>query len=123
MIPRAVRILRLMPSVVWTCLIFRLMLSESSGLPRFWWLDFPYSDKLVHAGVFGVGSALIVLGLMKSSKSVLWTVIVMWALGVGAFTEYYQHCCLHTRTGEMADLLSDLVGACLPPLLLTLRNR
>lgn len=103
--------------------MFRLLLSESSGLPRFWWLDFPFSDKLIHAAVFGVGSGLLVLGLMNSTRNVIWGVIAVWALGVGAFTEYYQHCCLHTRTGEMADLLSDLAGACLPPLLLTLRNR
>ncbi|MCF8257307.1 MAG: VanZ family protein [Flavobacteriales bacterium] len=108
------RILNLVPAAAWTAVILFLLLSESSGLPKFWWLDFPFSDKVVHAVIFAVGSILLVHGLRSLQWKMTVLAVACWALVVGSATEYYQHCCLKTRTGEWPDLLADVAGALLP---------
>jgi len=112
-----VRFLKFLPAVVWTALMLRLLLVEASGLPKFWWLQFPFSDKLVHAGVFAVGSLLLIYALQTAKRTVISAAVACWALTLALSTEYYQHCCVASRTGEWADLLADVVGAALPLLL------
>lgn len=94
--------------------MLRLLLVESSGVPRFWWLQFPYSDKLVHAGVFAVGSLLLTLGMRPWTRNAVMTTVVLWGISLAVLTESYQSCCLETRSGEWSDLLSDLLGTALP---------
>jgi VanZ family protein len=112
-----VRILKFLPAIVWTAVILVLLLSEASGLPKFWWLQFPFSDKLIHAGVFAIGSLLLVYAMQTFKDTVVAISVASWALTLALSTEYYQHCCVASRTGEWADLLADVVGAALPLLL------
>lgn len=98
-------------------MILVLLLSEESGLPKFWWLQFPFSDKLIHAGIFAVGSLLLIYGLQWAKQTTISLTVICWALPLALFTEYYQHCCVAGRSGEWPDLLADVVGAALPLLL------
>lgn len=111
-------VLRILPAAVWTAIILKLLLSESEGLPKFPWLDFPNADKLLHAGVFAVGSALILIALraerMSGSLRPKVLAVAVWAIVLGSLTEAVQHCCVDTRSGEWADLMADLAGAALP---------
>jgi len=110
------RSVRFIPAVIWTALMLKLLLSESSGLPRLWWLNFPFSDKVMHAGIFGVNSLLLLYALRHSVPQWhrLAGLILLWTVVFGASTELAQHCCVESRTGDVFDLLADLVGGVLP---------
>lgn len=115
-----VRVLRLLPAAVWTAVIFYLLLKESNGLPRFWWLQFAHSDKLIHAGLFAVGSLLLLFGLRWPGGRKALSAAAVWALTIGIISEYAQHCCVETRTGELTDLVADLTGAVMVPIAMRL---
>jgi VanZ family protein len=118
--------LRFVPALVWTIVILKLLLSESIGIPRFWWLDFPHSDKLIHFILFGVNAVLVMFALDGSSKSLdkLRPImfVLLWTIVLGAGTEIAQHLFLVTRTGNLWDLLADLAGGALPLLWISLRK-
>jgi hypothetical protein len=100
---------RYVPALLWTVVILWLLLREPSGFPKIWWLDFVHSDKLVHAGLFALGAGLLTwaLGCIRTG----WAVVLMWAVMLGSATELLQHCCVPGRTGELSDLLADMLGA------------
>jgi len=103
------RALHYIPAALWTAVIFWLLTKEAEGLPTLWWLQFPHSDKAVHAALFGIGGILLSLAAGDRGRS--WAMVVAWAIAVGSATEYLQHCCVDSRSGELADLLADVVGA------------
>jgi len=119
--------LRFVPALAWTIVILKLLLSESSGIPRFWWLDFPNADKLIHLGLFGVNAVLVMFALDGNSKSRIKIypvgLVLLWTLILGAGTEIAQHFFLVTRSGNLLDLLADLAGGALPLLWISLRKR
>jgi VanZ family protein len=96
--------------------MLRLLLTDVSGLPRFWWLQFPHSDKLVHATMFGVLSVLVLLAIWATSLKPLSviSIVALWAIALAVVTELVQHCCIPSRAGEAADLAADLIGAAIP---------
>lgn len=106
--------LRFVPALAWTIVILKLLLSESDGIPPFWWLDFPHSDKIIHAVLFGVNAFLVAFALNgkiahpQPRKLVAW--VMLWTLILGLSTELGQHYFLVTRRGDMLDLLADLAG-------------
>jgi VanZ family protein len=119
--------LRFVPALAWTIVILKLLLSESSGIPRFWWLDFPHVDKLIHMVLFGVNAVLVMFALDGNSKSPSNIhpigFVLLWTLILGAGTEMAQHFFLVTRSGNLLDLLADLAGGALPLLWISLRKR
>lgn len=96
--------------------MLKLLLSESSGLPRLWWLDFPFSDKVLHAGIFGVNTLLLLYALRNAMPQWfrLAGLILLWTLVFGASTELMQYYFIETRSGDVLDLLADMVGGTLP---------
>jgi len=100
---------RYVPALLWTVVILWLLLMEPSGFPKIWWLDFVHSDKLVHAGLFALGAGLLTWAWDGIRHG--WAVVLMWAVMLGSATEMLQHCCVSGRTGEVADLLADMLGA------------
>lgn len=103
------RALRCIPIILWTVLILWLLTKDSFSLPKIWWLEFPHSDKLIHAGLFAVGGMLLAfaIGSLRSA----WFAVILWAVVLGGGTEYLQHCCVIGRSGELADIVADVIGA------------
>ena len=114
------RALHFIPALLWTVVIFWLLTKEAEGFPTLWWLKFSHSDKVVHAGLFGFGGML--LSLAVGSRRWGWTVVMAWAMAVGAATEYLQYCCVDSRNGELIDLLADLAGALVSMIVVQLWN-
>ncbi len=109
---------RFIPAVLWTAIVLKLLLSESDGVPRFWWLQFPNADKLIHVGLFGVNTALLLYAAntvdLQKYRSRIVAFIALWTLALGAVTELAQHHLLVTRSGDILDLLADAVGGMVP---------
>ena len=99
-------------SVVWAVIIFVLCTMPSSGLPQ---LNIPHSDKIAHFGFFLVQSALLSLLLnfrTRMSYARIVFLSTLMAFVYGGFIEILQ-VCFFNRTGELYDLIADVLGGLL----------
>lgn len=69
-------------------------------------LAIPLGDKLVHAGVFGFGSALWLIALPGNERRVLAGIVVFAIL-----TELAQGAMGWGRSAELGDVVADVLGA------------
>ena len=101
------------PSIVWALLILKLLLTQSSELPRFPILfSIPHFDKIVHAILFGVWMATLLWASVKQFKSKEgWKIALLLVLVLGVSTELIQEFIVVTRHGSMMDLVADITGA------------
>ena len=79
--------------------LYVLFAPDAGGGPRF-----PHSDKLVHAALFGLLAATSRWRLGAAPP--VWVAVASYA----AVSELVQHVWLAGRTGDVFDLLADLVG-------------
>ena len=92
------------PAVLLTVGIAIISLMESSYVPQVVSLQ----DKLIH----GVMYALLAISWavpLVDKKASLWVLLAV--IGYGALMEVLQRFCTLTRSGEMADLYADAIGA------------
>ena len=108
------RSLRAAAALLWAGLIF-LTSAQPAQPARFWWLDLPFVDKVVHAVVFGVLGALLHLATAKPWLSILLTSLY------GVTDEWHQMSTVG-READPWDWVADTVGAILAVGILT-RNR
>lgn len=101
------------PSIVWALLILKLLLTQSSELPKFPILfSIPHFDKIVHAILFGVWMATILWASVKQFQSKEgWKVALPLVLVLGVSTELIQEFAVATRQGSFLDLAADIAGA------------
>ena len=90
-------------SLLWLSGVSYLCLTPLTELS----LDFSYSDKLGHFGIFAVAGFWLALGRWNS---LVMCVGLLLLLGVGALIEALQ-AQLPFRSAELADWLADGVGA------------
>lgn len=98
--------------LVWALVIFVLCAMPSEDIPNPSW-DIPHLDKLVHFGMFFVMAVLFCSELkfstnLTQSKIIVINVIFTFIYG-GAIEVLQQH--VFQRSGDVADLLADIVGA------------
>lgn len=65
----------------------------------------PHADKVVHACIFG--APVFVAGLAKGRR---WLLAAVISVVHAPVSEVVQHVALPTRTGDVWDLVADLVG-------------
>jgi VanZ family protein len=104
------------PAVLWMVVIIGLSSIPDAGerLPRF--LHFPYSDTLMHAIVYGVFGALLMLAGGR------WWLAVLIASAFGALDETFQGL-IPGRQPSTADWLADTVGAAFGAFIVTVSTR
>ncbi|MGY6744450.1 MAG: VanZ family protein [Cecembia sp.] len=103
---------RLLPALIWLLVVVVALLTPGNNLPKV--PLFPYADKLVHLGVFGlltflwcrVGT-LDEKGKIKSGK--LLTNILVFSIFFPILLEYLQMY-VPNRSFEFADILANLLG-------------
>lgn len=107
------------PAILWMLIIFVQSSFPSITLPK---VELFEIDKLVHMGVYGLLAALIYISLIHqnnfsvlSQNPVAWT-IILTAL-YGASDEFHQTF-VPNRSGELPDLLADIIGALLSILII-----
>lgn len=106
-------ILNLGPSIVWALLILKLLLTQSSELPKFPILfSIPHFDKIVHAILFGVWMATLLWASVRQFESREgWKIALTLVVILGISTELIQEFAVATRHGSVLDLAADIVGA------------
>jgi VanZ family protein len=107
----AFRYTSLILAVLWTAFIVYGLLSEPSGIPRFPWLAKPGVDKVIHTILFGVEASLLVFTFPNISGKLVVFSTLIWCFLLGAFLEAVQYYWVSGRTGDVFDLLADMVGA------------
>lgn len=97
-----------MPAVLVAAGIAVLSLMEQQHVPTV-----RINDKLVHAIMYTVLSASILIGWLVNGKRhwKWWMRAVLYSSVYGLLMEALQRFCTLTRSGEMADLLADVIGA------------
>ena len=76
-------------------------------------------DKLGHLVAFGIIAGLLWLGLLR--KHPLWVIFLVTI--IGSLDELHQHYFLPGRSGDLADLLADVLAAVLTVTMLHLISR
>jgi VanZ family protein len=107
------RYFRIVLAVLWTAFIFYGLTTEPSGIPRFAWLVQPGVDKLIHAILFAVEASLLAFVFGKTERPKLWLPILAWCFILGGGLEVVQHNWIESRSGDVLDLLADMVGGVL----------
>ena len=104
------------PAVLLTVGIAIISLMESSYVPQV----MSAKDKLIH----GVMYALLAISWavpLADKKASLW--VLLSVIGYGALMEVLQRLCTLTRSGEMADLYADAIGAAIGIILVIVWRR
>lgn len=106
-----------LPAVLLTAGIAVLSLTESNHMP-----SVQMSDKIVHGLMYALLALAWLAPLLRISRTrVIPYICVVFSVTVyGALMEILQRFCTLTRSGEMADLLADFLGALLGVILVAL---
>jgi VanZ family protein len=107
------------PFILWMVIIFVQSSLPAIELPP---VDIIGTDKLIHAGIYGLLGALCYISLIHVSKEniftrfpLIWTAIIVSLYG--ASDEYHQSFVPY-RSAEVLDWVADAVGAILIVLLI-----
>lgn len=117
--------LKYLPAVLVTVGIAILSLTESSYVPR----TLSAQDKLLHGAMYMLLAVCWMVPVAKSFPSRFMPYLLVWSgvTAYGALMEILQRFCTLTRSGEMADLYADMIGALvgilLVPVILKIANR
>jgi hypothetical protein len=111
------------PVLLWGLLILVLLLMPPSAVPGGGLLGRFHLDKVVHAGLFGVFSILIVRAMGRGPEQVrpsvrTLSIAALMAIVHGALTEMLQELSANGRRGDLWDLLADTIGVILAMVLL-----
>lgn len=106
------------PAVLVTVGIAILSLMESNYVPR----SLSAQDKLLHGAMYLFLAVSWMEPLAKRFPSRLMPYLLVWigVVAYGALMEILQRFCTLTRSGEMADLYADMIGALIGVLLVLL---
>jgi VanZ family protein len=98
-------------TVIWLCLMFYMLFSPESGLPKVKLLAIPYFDKFVHLGMF---SLFVFLFLIDSEYQVrkirMYIFFIIPCLLFSAFSEIIQYFYISGRSGNIYDFIADFFG-------------
>lgn len=105
----------MLPAFSWAAVIFVVISMPSDQFPETPLLRLPHADKAVHFFLFAIFGVLLILGFRNESvnrqvrASHILTAL-MTGLAYGVLTEYYQHCCLPGRHGNIPDIIANAFG-------------
>ena len=107
-----------MPAVLVTVGIAILSLMESNYVPR----SLSAQDKLLHGAMYLFLAVSWMVPVARTFSSRFMPYLWVWGgvVAYGALMEILQRYCTLTRSGEMADLYADMIGALVGVLLVLL---
>lgn len=111
------------PALLWIGVIYYLLTMPGDDLPAFPWMAVYHIDKLIHAGLFFVLSALFVVKQLyypsSFNKTTLLLLIGCLSASYGVVMEYLQPLITANRVSDVFDALANVVGAFAGALLLS----
>jgi VanZ family protein len=109
------------PAIIWTGLIFVLLVIPSEGIPNKGMLGLPHIDKLAHVALFGVFVWLWSRNTSGQHARQAFRFFLI-STSYGILMEFVQ-AGFTNRAFEVLDILADLSGAAFAWLLITLSVR
>lgn len=105
-IARKLSYMSLVPAVLVTAGIAVLSLTESTHMP-----SVSINDKAMHGFMYAALAASWLIPLRAYPRVRTYLYVCVGATLYGALMEALQRFCTLTRSGDMADLLADFIGA------------
>ncbi|HQQ94862.1 MAG TPA: VanZ family protein [Bacteroidia bacterium] len=100
--------------VVWTLLIFVLCAAPGRYIPSNSWLELLSLDKLVHASIFFILGALLLLRVYKLQQKAHWVfVYLIAAVSYGILLEVMQARFFSQRSYDPWDMMANSAGCLL----------
>jgi len=100
-------------SIIWSIIIIIFCSLPSSNLPRNRMINIPHLDKILHFGIYFILSLLILyetkIKTGKNKKIFILTGLFSFVLGL--LIEIEQQYLISSRTGDLYDLLADILGS------------
>lgn len=110
-------------TALWFLIIFVLCATPGQYIPSSDWMELLSVDKLVHAGIFFVLSALSALTAIKYKQSgLILGLCVLLCILYGIFLEWMQGYYFSNRSADWQDVIANAVG-CLAALLVLKKLR
>ncbi|MCF8277135.1 MAG: VanZ family protein [Flavobacteriales bacterium] len=104
---------RIVLAVLWTAFIIYGLTAAPSEHPRFPWLALEGMDKLIHVLLFAVEASLVALALSNENANRTVILALLWCSILGGSLELLQHYFVEGRSGDVFDLLADMIGSVL----------
>ena len=105
-IARKLSYMSLVPAVLVTAGIAVLSLTESTHMPAV-----ALNDKVMHGVMYAVLAVAWLIPLRAYPRVRTYLYVCVGATLYGALMEALQRFCTMTRSGDMADLIADFIGA------------
>jgi len=99
-------------SIIWSIIIIIFCSLPNSNIPRNRIISIPHFDKIIHFGIYFILSLLILyetkIKIGKKKTVFIFTSIFSFVLGL--LIEIEQHYLINSRTGDLYDLIADVLG-------------
>ena len=105
-------ILSFIPGVIWTIMIFILLIMPGSDIPSNDFFELIYFDKWVHIGLFGGLTFLTAYPFIKAgrlTKELLIKIGISFIM-YGILIEFIQKYFASDRSFDITDMIADAVG-------------
>jgi VanZ family protein len=109
------QIVSFIPGIIWTMIIFVLLVMPGSDIPSNDFFELIYFDKWVHIGLFSILTILWIypfLGSISRSAGVF-VIISLSSITYGVVMEFIQKYFATNRSFDLTDILADSIGTCL----------
>jgi len=104
------KLIKIIPALLWSGIIFFLCFLPGSQLPKEDWLDKIYFDKIVHAILYLILFFLIIRIAEKLTKPVLFIASIL-CITEGILIEFVQGSSLiQNRSFDMYDIVANIIG-------------
>jgi VanZ family protein len=103
-------------AILWLVISTVLLSLPGSDIPHVRFLDFPYSDKLVHVGMFALLSALFSYPITLAAEDFVvlrkkFIATALCVLAYGVLMEFVQKYFVPGRSFDFLDIVSDGIGS------------
>ena len=107
-------------NILWAVIIFILCSIPGDDLPKTSMVSIPHFDKMVHFGMFFIMGIFLIAELRYQTnfkKPTRVTIALSLITIYGGFIEYLQQNFFTNRSGDLVDLLADILGGIMAILL------
>ncbi len=112
-------------AIGWGIFVFGASLTPGNEVPKIFELT---NDKLIHAAIYFLQAALIIVGFTRFKKSNTPTkTILLYALGIclfmGGIIEIIQEILIPKRTGDWLDFIANNTGSVMCALIFVIQRK
>lgn len=104
-----------LPSIIWSFIILILCSIPGKEFPDTAFVNIPHLDKIVHFILYFILSYFIIRDFLKRNtlNINIYILTVFFVIVLGTGIEILQHYLIPFRTGEIFDMLFNVMGALL----------